>query len=89
MSANKGVDRYRSAVSGNMASRTLPSFAVCATFSAAFTVAPADIPTNMPSDLANAKEVLMDSSSLTGIIWSAMSFSNTSGMKSGVQPCIL
>ena len=53
MDANKGVDRYRSPVSANMATKTDPSGAFLAISTAAYMEAPPEIPVKIPWVLAN------------------------------------
>mmetsp|Transcript_42538 Transcript_42538/g.134191 ORF Transcript_42538/g.134191 Transcript_42538/m.134191 type:complete len:203 (+) Transcript_42538:638-1246(+) len=91
MSAKSGVERYRSPVSGSMASMTDPSGAFLAVSSAAHIVPPPEMPVRSPSLAASALAVAMAEAAGMGtsssLSWSGAS-SSTLGMKSGVQPWI-
>ena len=69
-----------------------PGSAFSATAIAPARVAPADMPTKMPSCVASDRDSLMASSPLIGSIssmyFASIASSVSRGMKSGVQPCI-
>jgi hypothetical protein len=92
ISANSGVDRYRSPVSGNMQTMFVPGFERCAIASAAASVAPLDVPTKIPSRRASSRASLSASLPATGTISSTRPAPTASSvsfeMKSGDQPCI-
>lgn len=68
-SANIGVERYRSPVSGRSATMTLPAFSGrLASCAAAKTAAPEEMPTKTPSLRASARPVANASSFCTGRI---------------------
>ena len=91
-SANSGVERYRSPVSGSMHSTVEPGAAVLQTSSAPAKVAPAVIPTKMPSFCASSRLHFMASGPAIVMMRLITPMSTASpvifGMKSGLQPCI-
>ena len=92
MSAKSPVLRYRSPVSGNIASTVDPLGASAHTFIAAPNVPPAETPTKIPSCAASfllhwtasGAGIVMMRSTYFAAIASPVSF----GMKSGLQPWI-
>src|SRR5215469_2764306 len=92
MCSNRGVVRYRSPVSGSMQTMFAPGGARRATSSAAASVAPLEVPTNIPSFCASSRERRNASAPATGTISSTYPAATASSvsleMKSGAQPCI-
>jgi len=61
---NRGVEKYRSAVSGRMVTTVLPFPSFSASFKAAATLVPLEIPHIIPSSAARRLEVERASSSV-------------------------
>lgn len=79
-SANIGVDKYLSPVSGRRTTIVFPSFSGrLASSMAAHAAAPEEIPTSMPSLRPISFPVLKESSFVTGITSSYIEVFNTSG----------
>ena len=89
-SANIGVDKYLSPVSGRRTTIVFPSFSGrLASSMAAHAAAPEEIPTSMPSLRPISFPVLKESSFVTGITSSYIEVFNTSGTNPAPIPCIL
>jgi FMN phosphatase YigB (HAD superfamily) len=64
-SSNRGVEKYRSAVSGSTVTTVLPGPSFFASFNAAATLVPEEMPTIRPSSFARRQAVSMASASVT------------------------